>query len=82
MSAPGSIQISRETLSRILTQSFKNKSTTIDDQALTSVQKYVETYVQEIILRSLENKDLGVNPAELTERDIERILGLLLLDMP
>lgn len=82
--------VPKDTIARIFqTCSFQNDSTRITETTLTLVDEYLEIFVREAILRSIENKDqvkdehqdqLG-SQVVLTHKDLERVSGLLLLDM-
>ncbi|CAR30079.1 Mhf2p [Lachancea thermotolerans CBS 6340] len=82
--------IPSDTIARIFqTCSFKDDSTRITESTLSLVDAYLEVFVREALLRSIENKEqvksehqdqLG-DQVVLTHKDLERVSGLLLLDM-
>ncbi|EDO17067.1 hypothetical protein Kpol_530p37 [Vanderwaltozyma polyspora DSM 70294] len=81
--------IPKETIARLLeTSSFEHSSTRITEDVVEGLQKYMELFVREAIMRSIETKAkleeensfTGVR-VELTHTDLEEIAGLLLLDM-
>lgn len=78
------MKISIDLIEKILIASFKKSNTTIDPndkmELLHNIQDYIDQFSNELVLRSIENKPNG-NDQTLTEKDIERIIGLLLLDM-
>lgn len=82
--------IPKNTLARILhMNSFESESTKITEETVESLQKYMELFVREAVLRSIENKERVQNEQnsftgarmDLTHHDLEEIAGLLLLDM-
>lgn len=76
---------------------FEQDSTQITEETLTMLQGYVEILVREAVLRSVANKEelkteavdveggndnhTKNNETILTHEDLEKIIGLLLLDM-
>lgn len=76
---------------------FEQDSTQITEETLTMLQGYVEILVREAVLRSVANKEEvkteGIDVEDgngdysksdetiLTHEDLEKIIGLLLLDM-
>ncbi|CAL9730902.1 inner kinetochore subunit Mhf2p [Monosporozyma unispora] len=78
------MKISIELIEKILIQSFKDSTTQLDPQEkiglLYKLQDYFDHFTNELVTRSIENKPSDENPT-LNEKDIERIIGLLLLDM-
>lgn len=78
------MKISIDLIEKILIDSFRDSNTTIDPkdktQLLYNIQDYIDQFSNELVLRSIENKPDQQDPT-LTEKDIERIIGLLLLDM-
>lgn len=90
--------IPKETIARTLQiESFENESTRITEETVAMLQKYMEIFVREAVLRSATNKEQvkkmsskdelppnvhdDNNEILLTHEDLENITGLLLLDM-
>ncbi|SCU93615.1 LAMI_0E14994g1_1 [Lachancea mirantina] len=83
--------VPQDTIARVLeTCSFESEDTRITESTVNLVDKYLEMFVREAVLRSLENKEQEVKQEEnnplreatvLTHKDLERVLGVLLLDM-
>lgn len=72
----------KETIARILQlNSFEHESTTITEETLTMLQKYLELFVREAVQRSVANKESAGEEVRLTHEDLENITGMLLLDM-
>lgn len=90
MNAPQSPSISSDTIARIFkTCAFTQENTIITEDAMLLVGKYMELFVREAALRSLENKDkvkkensagLVDETKMLQHEDLEKISGILLLD--
>lgn len=91
-------RIPKETIARTFqVGAFENESTNITDDTVSMVQKYMEVFVREAVLRSSANKEqlklenAGAQPVSgaqrnasevvLTHEDLENVTGLLLLDM-
>lgn len=85
-------KIPKETIARTFqVGAFENESTTITDETVGMMQKYMEVFVREAVLRSSANKEQikvehsgtqrNSNEIVLTHEDLENITGLLLLDM-
>ncbi|CCF56388.1 hypothetical protein KAFR_0B00900 [Kazachstania africana CBS 2517] len=78
------MSIPKETISRILLNKLNEngENFSINTETVESVTKYTDVLIEEMVLRSLENKE---NIAEATPTldvdDLEKIIGLLLLDM-
>ncbi|SCU92571.1 LANO_0E01376g1_1 [Lachancea nothofagi CBS 11611] len=82
--------VPKDTIARIFQAcSFTNESTRITESTLMLVDEYLEVFVREAVLRSVENKErikdehrdqLG-DQLILTHKDLENVSGLLLLDM-
>lgn len=82
------MKISVDIIEKILVSSFQSSNTTLDpntkEELLLKLQEYLNKFTDEIVLRSIENKpksEIDNDEIVLNERDIERIIGLLLLDM-
>ncbi|SCU99327.1 LAFA_0G23354g1_1 [Lachancea sp. 'fantastica'] len=82
--------VPKDTIARVFqTCSFSQDSTRITESTLTVIEEYLEVFVREAVLRSIENKErLGEqesnrlnNDLVLTHKDLESVSGLLLLDM-
>lgn len=79
----------KDTIARIFqTCSFTQDSTRITEDTIALTNKYIELFVREAVLRSLENKEKVKPETEsldngtvLSHEDLEEISGLLLLDM-
>ncbi|CAI4057916.1 hypothetical protein N7582_000965 [Saccharomyces uvarum] len=77
----------KEAIIKILSQNNSDKNIKIDDKVIPMIQKYLEIFIEEAALRSLQShKDSsgahdGDGPLELSHLDLERIVGLLLMDM-
>ncbi|CCE91095.1 Mhf2p TDEL_0C02060 [Torulaspora delbrueckii] len=85
-------KIPKETIARTFqVGAFENESTNITDETVGMMQKYMEVFVREAVLRSSANKEQikvehsgaqrNSNEIVLTHEDLENITGLLLLDM-
>lgn len=76
------MKISKDLIERILIQSFHDKNTKLKESdksdILQSIQDYLDIFTNELIERAKANKQ---GDGELDEKDIEKIIGLLLLDM-
>ncbi|SCU89194.1 LADA_0E14158g1_1 [Lachancea dasiensis] len=82
--------VPKDTIARIFQLcSFSDEGTRITESTLALIDEYLEIFVREAVLRSIENKErlkdenrdqLG-NQLVLTHKDLENISGLLLLDM-
>lgn len=80
------MKISTDLIEKILLQSFRDPNTKLDpkekEELLLNLQDYFDKFSNELLLRSIENKPRdGNEEIILNEKDIERIIGLLLLDM-
>ena len=82
------MKISVDIIEKILSSSFQRSDTTLDpshkEELLLNLQEYLDKFTDEIVLRSIENKpkdEINNDEIILDEKDIERIIGLLLLDM-
>lgn len=82
------MKISVDIIEKILVSSFQSTSTRLDpnskQELLLKIQDYIDKFTSEIVLRSIENKpknEINNGKIVLDEKDIERIIGLLLLDM-
>lgn len=81
--------VPKETIVRILKlQAFENDSTTVTEETVTMLQRYLEVFVREAVQRSVANKDSQYdhegnmnNEIQLNHEDLEKITGMLLLDM-
>lgn len=80
--------VPKETIVRILKlQAFEHESTAITEETVTMLQRYLEVFVREAVQRSVANKDLqgnqgiGNGEIQLNHEDLEKITGMLLLDM-
>ena len=82
--------VPKDTIARVFqTCSFNNDSTRITESTLTVIEEYLEVFVREAVLRSVENKERVKeedsnrlnNDLVLTHKDLESVSGLLLLDM-
>ncbi|GAV55175.1 hypothetical protein ZYGR_0AS04990 [Zygosaccharomyces rouxii] len=77
--------VPKETIVRILKlQAFEHESTIITEETVTMLQKYLEVFVREAVQRSVANKDShgeGNGEVQLNHEDLEKITGMLLLDM-
>ncbi|CEP62575.1 Mhf2p LALA0_S05e08680g [Lachancea lanzarotensis] len=82
--------VPKDTIARVFqTCSFNHDSTRITESTLTVIEEYLEVFVREAVLRSVENKDRVKeedsnrlnNELVLTHKDLESVSGLLLLDM-
>ncbi|EJS44403.1 YDL160C-A [Saccharomyces arboricola H-6] len=79
--------LSKEALIKILGQNNGGKDMKIDEKVIPMIQKYLDIFVEEAALRSLQShKDASEGhddngPIELSHLDLERIVGLLLMDM-
>lgn len=79
----------KDTIARIFQNcSFTQDSTRITEDTVALTNKYIELFVREAVLRSLENKEKVKPETEsldngtvLSHEDLEEISGLLLLDM-
>ncbi|SCV99795.1 LAFE_0B02674g1_1 [Lachancea fermentati] len=85
-----SIRLPKDTIARIFqTCSFQHDSTRITENTLSLMDKYMELFIREAVLRSIENKEQVKQEDDnqiddsivLTHKDLEKISGLLLLDM-
>ncbi|CCD22353.1 Mhf2p NDAI_0A01950 [Naumovozyma dairenensis CBS 421] len=85
-----------ETIEKILrSESFQNKDTTITKETILMIQRYMDLFIKEAVIRSYENKvatqvedfddeedaDEEDKTIELTHLDLERIVGLLLMEL-
>lgn len=80
------IMLSKDALIKILSQNNFRKDIKIDDKVLPMIQNYLDIFIEEAALRSLQSqKDASGGhrdgPLELSHLDLERIVGLLLMDM-
>lgn len=86
--------IPKETIALALeVEAFEQDSTKITEETVSMLQKYMEVFVREAVMRSSVNKEQvkreqgalqAQEPASgvtLTHEDLENITGLLLLDM-
>ncbi|AQZ18446.1 MHF2 (YDL160C-A) [Zygosaccharomyces parabailii] len=74
--------VPKETIARILQlHSFEHVSTTITEETLAMLQKYLELFIREAVQRSVANKEVSGDEVQLTHEDLENITGMLLLDM-
>lgn len=80
--------VPKETIVRILKlQAFENESTSITEETVTMLQKYLDVFIREAVQRSIANKESqgnrgnGEGEIELNHEDLEMITGMLLLDM-
>ncbi|AMD22041.1 HGL299Wp [Eremothecium sinecaudum] len=75
-----------DTIARVFeTCSFTQDDTRITEDTVMLVEKYMRLFIREAALRSLENKEVlndvkAENPV-LQHGDLERISGVLLLDL-
>lgn len=71
----------KTTLTRILqTEIYKGNDTRITEECMDLLEPYVELFVREGVLRSLENAEQDGVEKTLDYTDIESIAGLLLMD--
>ncbi|AJP37592.1 Mhf2p [Saccharomyces cerevisiae YJM1078] len=79
--------LSKEALVKILSQNNSGKDMKIADEVIPMIQKYLDIFIEEAALRSLQShkemngKHDDKGPLELSHQDLERIVGLLLMDM-
>ncbi|CAB4252193.1 similar to Saccharomyces cerevisiae YDL160C-A Putative protein of unknown function [Maudiozyma barnettii] len=75
--------IPRETISRLVKHYLVDKQLTVTPEVIEGISKYLESFVQEATLRSIENHELNGHNQELVLEydDLEKIIGLLMLDM-
>lgn len=76
--------IPKETIAQILQlEAFENADTKMTEETLSMIQRYMELFIREAMCRSLDNKEkeLGQTDIVIDEKDLERVVGLLLLDM-
>ncbi|AJV11573.1 BMC_2a_G0007560.mRNA.1.CDS.1 [Saccharomyces cerevisiae] len=79
--------LSKEALIKILSQNEGGNDMKIADEVVPMIQKYLDIFIDEAVLRSLQShKDINgergdKSPLELSHQDLERIAGLLLMDM-
>lgn len=73
----------RETISLLVKHYLNNKQTNVTPEVTEGVTKYLELFTEEAILRSVENhKDNGKGQELYLEYDdLEKIIGLLMMDM-
>mgnify|MGYP003365586608 CR=1 FL=1 len=73
----------RETISRLVEHYLSNKRTNVTPEVTEGITKYLELFIEEAILRSIENhKDSGTEKElHLEYDDLEKIIGLLMMDM-
>ncbi|CAI1892226.1 hypothetical protein SEUBUCD646_0D00890 [Saccharomyces eubayanus] len=81
------MMLSKEAIIEILSQNNGSKNIKIADEVILMIQKYLDIFIEEAALRSLQSHkdspeahDDG-GPFELSHLDLERIVGLLLMDM-
>lgn len=73
--------IPKETISRLIIMHLKDKEISISEDVILAITKYIELFVQEATLRSIENHDNTNDDITLEYDDLEKIIGLLMLDM-
>ncbi|CAI4037748.1 hypothetical protein SMKI_04G0790 [Saccharomyces mikatae IFO 1815] len=79
--------LSKEALVKILSQNNCGKDIEISDEVIPMIQKYLDIFIEEAALRSLQShKDINKehdkkDPLELSHQDLERVVGVLLMDM-
>ena len=73
----------RETISRLVKHFLSNKGSNVTPEVNEGITKYLELFAEEAILRSIENhKDKGTEKEMYLEYDdLEKIVGLLMMDM-
>ncbi|SMN18277.1 similar to Saccharomyces cerevisiae YDL160C-A MHF2 Putative protein of unknown function [Maudiozyma saulgeensis] len=78
-------KIPTETISRLVKHYLVDKQLTVAPEVIEGICKYLELFVEEAALRSIENhetKDNNNNQELVLEYDdLEKIIGLLMLDM-
>ena len=81
------VMLSKEALIKILSQNEGGNDMKIADEVVPMIQKYLDIFIDGAVLRSLQShKDINgergdKSPLELSHQDLERIVGLLLMDM-
>lgn len=87
-------RVPKETIALTLeVGAFEHESTKITEETVDMLQKYMEVFVREAVMRSHANKEQikkeqdathgrqAANELTLTHEDLENVTGLLLLDM-
>ncbi|CDO93281.1 unnamed protein product [Kluyveromyces dobzhanskii CBS 2104] len=69
------------TIARILqTEGFQDNNTRITEECMKLLEPYVELFVREGVLRSVENKSDSSPDSSVDFTDLEAVAGLLLMD--
>ncbi|CAH01798.1 Mhf2p [Kluyveromyces lactis] len=69
------------TIARILqTEGFQDSNTRITEECMQLLEPYIELFVREGVLRSLENKADMLADKTVDFVDLEAVAGLLLMD--
>ncbi|OXB44098.1 hypothetical protein B1J92_I03432g [Nakaseomyces glabratus] len=82
------MDVPQDTIARVLqVAAFKDKKTRIESDVVDALQRYIDVFAREAVLRSIEHHDASQEgleqeqDKEITHTDLENIAGLLLLDM-
>ncbi|KAL9056713.1 MAG: hypothetical protein Q9162_002782 [Coniocarpon cinnabarinum] len=73
-------------VSRLLHDHFKNSDTRITKEAMSMIEKYIETFMKEAVVRTVlskneqQNRDADGGDGFLEVEDLERVVLQLLLD--